>query len=278
MVIFMNGRYLPEHEAKIGLLEPGLLFGFGLFETVRAYRGRIFAADLHWERLLSAARELNLRVRLSPDQITETCQELLSKNTQVDGAIRVSLYKGRDDEIIALHLRKDWTYPATLYDVGAKVVIGPYPINEKSPLTGLKTTNRLPNFLAFQAAREQQALEGLLKNTSGRIAEGSRSNIFWVKDDLVQTPSLAEGGLDGVTRRKVITCAERAGLLVREQGLTEKDLAQADEAFITSTLLTVMPIVKIGDAAIGDGRPGEVSNRLLQEFEKKVTEEIGSVS
>lgn len=274
MVFFLNGRFVSETEAHMALLEPGLLFGFGLFETVRAYRGRILAADAHWARLLNGADKLGLRLRQSKDELTGIGHDLLEHNKQKDAAIRISLYKGIDEDILEMHLRTDWFYPPNLYKEGVKVILGPHPINEKSRLTSLKTTNRIPNVLASQAAKRHNALEGLLLNTEGRIAEGSRSNIFWVERDTLMTPPLSDGCLDGVTRRKTIELARELGVSIREQSLTPDELAQANEAFLTSTLLMVMPIAESGTSRIATGRPGVITKSVLDAFKKRLDADL----
>ena len=272
--VYLNNKFLDLEEAKISVLEPGLLFGFGLFETVRAYKGKLFRAEAHWRRLYSGAAKLGLKPRLSPSDLTLTCHELLAQNNQEEAAVRVSLYKGKNEDILAIHLRNDWSYPPDIYKTGAKVIVGAYSLNEKTPLYPLKTTSRLFNALTHKEADIKGALEGLILNTKGKIAEGSRSNIFWVKNETLCTPPLSDGGLAGVTRSIVLTLAQENNIATREVSVTPKEITETDEVFLTSTLLEVVPINAIDETTVGKFCPGPVTTLLHSSFRDLVTSEM----
>jgi len=273
--VYLNNEFLKTEEAKISVLEPGLLFGFGLFETIRAHKSKLFRPEAHWRRLYSGAAKLGLIPGLSPSDLTAVCHELLQRNQQKEAAVRVSLYKGIKEDVLVVHLRDDWFYPPELYQTGVKIIVGAYPLNEKSPLYPLKTTSRLTNALTHKEAETKGALEGLILNTEGKIAEGSRSNIFWVKDGGVYTPPLSDGGLAGVTRKIVFELARENRINAKEKSVTPVELTQADEVFLTSTLLEVMPINMVDEKKIGEACPGPATTLLHSSFRKLVSKEMG---
>ncbi|MFQ5575207.1 MAG: aminotransferase class IV [Terriglobia bacterium] len=276
--VYINGEYVDAAEARVAATEPGLLFGFGLFETVRAYGGQLFRPEEHWQRLYRGAEALGLAPGLEPPALTATCHKLLVKSGQLDSAVRVSVYKGSDTDILVIHLRSDWHYPSELYRVGAHVAVGRHRLNHKTPTAPLKTTSRLLNALTDAEAKKVGALEGLLLNVDGEVAEGSRSNIFWGEGDVLSTPPLSTGCLAGVTRRIVLGLAETKGIRVNEKVTDADGLKRADEAFLSSTLLEVMPIQKIDGTPVRGACPGRLTMILRQAFRELVIDEMGGPS
>ena len=275
--IFLNGRLVPEHEAKISVFDHGLLYGDGVFEGIRSYGGRVFRMDEHIDRLYDSARAILLEIPMTRDEMIAAVNETLKANEIVDGYVRLVVTRGvgtlglgpdRCDNpqvfIIAASLE---LYPDEYYENGLEIVTSSVIRNHPAALDPrIKSLNYLNNIMAKIEALQAGCVEALMLNHKGEVAECTADNVFVVKDGSLATPPLDAGVLAGVTRGAVLELAERAGIPSREIPLTKHDVYIADEVFLTGTAAEVVPVVKIDGRVIGDGKPGPITVQLEENF------------
>jgi branched-chain amino acid aminotransferase len=278
-----NGRIARASEVAISPLDHGVLYGDGLFETMRAYGGRVFRLDAHLERLATSAPVLRLELPWTAAELRAAVEQALAANALTDAYLRLTVLRGvgppgpdpalcREPHyfVVARALKP---YPERCYAEGAAAVVATTRQNEGSPLARVKSLSYLNHVLARVEAREAGADEALLLNGRGELAEGASSNLFVVREGTLVTPPEESGCLPGIARAVVLEVAPRLGLAVALRPLLLPELLGADEAFLTNSLMEVMPLSRVGDRPIGRGRPGAVTARLAAAYRALVDEE-----
>jgi branched-chain amino acid aminotransferase group I len=253
-IVFLNGKFLSIKEAKLPVVSPGFLYGFGLFETMRAYNNRIVYFDKHLERLKKSTRLLDMRCPYSLAKFKEIIYEAVKINGLRDAYVRLTLWKcerGTDTLIIA---KKYQPYSSRKYDKGFRACISSFRQNGHSFLAQLKTTNYLLYRLAYAKAREKGFDEAIILNNKGYIAEASRSNLFLIKAQELFTPSLECSCLNGITRRVIFDLAKKYNIKAYKGDFSILDLYACDEVFLTNSLMGIMPLVSVEERRIGRGR------------------------
>jgi branched-chain amino acid aminotransferase len=262
-------------DAKVSVLDHGLLYGDGVFEGIRYYASTPFLLAEHLRRLRSSARCLELRIPASDDELTALCREGIERFGETDGYQRLIVTRGRGMLGVSAHTCEHPTvilivatlalYPAELYERGVDVITSS--LRRATPDSvppQIKSLNYLTSVLAAAEARARGAHEALLLNSAGEIAECSADNIFLVSRGRVFTPPVAHGGLEGITREHVISLLRADGVPVDERAVVISDAWTADEAFLTGTGAEIVPIARV------DGRPltapGPVTRRVAQLF------------
>jgi branched-chain amino acid aminotransferase len=258
MYVYLNGKIVPSKEAVVSVFDHGFLYGDGIYETMRVYDGVVFKLDEHLGRLFRSASLIGLTIPFDTDHLKIAVYETLIANTLRNAYVRLTVSRGRgpvglDPElcseptfvIIAQELKE---YPRAFYENGLTVTISETRRNLKEAINPrIKSLNFLNNILAKIEAKKSGAYEALMLNARGKLTEGTISNLFFLKDGIVCTPSLACGILDGITRGIVIELAGREGLNVKEGAFTKTDLYSAEEVFLTNTTMEVMPVSKVDD-------------------------------
>jgi branched-chain amino acid aminotransferase len=257
------------------------LHGAGLFETIRAEHGRVFRLDQHLERLgRSAAKLLTpLPEGVLPD--ARTLDELLQRNALDSARIRLTVTAGqlRSDQeddtgpTIVATASPLSGYPAQLYDQGVSVVVCSYRTSESDPTAGHKTTSYFPRLLGLREAQQARCTEAIWFTTSKHLAEGCISNVFVVRGGVIKTPPLDTPVLPGIARRIVLDIAKECSLKAEETPLGIDDLLDAQEVFLTNSMMQVMPVIRVELRDIGGARVGEVTRRLLLEYRKVIEKE-----
>ncbi|MDI6857022.1 MAG: aminotransferase class IV [Dehalococcoidia bacterium] len=266
-------------EAVVWAFDRGLLHGYGLFETMRSYGGRVFRLEQHYRRLTEGASTIRLELPLSLEELRSAIDALLERNVLPDARIRLTVTAGPVPEAgearptIMLFATPLTDYPPELYERGMSAVTSAIRRNEMSPLSGVKSLNYLDNLLAREEALRRGADHAILLNTRGLVAEGSSSNVFVVDGETLLTPDLASGALPGITRAVVIEIAPQAGLAVRETRMAPETLSGAEEAFLTGSVMGVMPLTRLDGAPIGSGRPGPKTALLRRLYSDLVERE-----
>lgn len=293
-IVNINGRIVDGKDAVVSVFDHGFLYGEGVYEVLRTYRGEPFLLDRHLRRLRRSAQAIAIEPPLDDAafeaRIRDTIGALpVTTVTQPEYYVRIILTRGAGDFgydprtcptptllVIAKPLEGP---PAWYFERGVKVALVSIVRNHPETVNPrIKSNNLLNNALAMQEALRKGAVEGVMKNYRGDLAECSQSNLFIVKDGTVRTPPLEAGVLAGITREFLLEIAPEAGIRVEERTLREQDLVGADEAFITGTTFEVTPVVQVDDHVIGDGRPGPVARRLLQAYRQKAYELTAAVS
>lgn len=281
MLVYVNGKFMPKEEAVVSVFDHGYLYGDGIYETLRAYEGRIFLLGKHLARLKQSADAISLHLPLSIEKIGDALRESLTVNKLREAYLRIQVSRGAGDigldpalcpapsMVIITKPFKD--YPAELYEKGVALsIVG---IRRNHPLSlnpAIKSTNFLNNILAKIESLKAGAYEGILLNWEGYVAEGTISNIFLVKKGVLYTPSLETGILEGVTRNLVMHLARKERITVKEALLKPKELKDADECFITNTTVEVLPVTSVDGAPVGTGAPGVVAKTLLAAYRNEV--------
>lgn len=265
-VIFLNGRFVLSQEAKVSVLEPGFLCGWGLFETMRAYRGRIVYLGEHLKRLKNSCRLIKMECPYSVVKLKRIIEKTVKFSNFKDAYVRLTLWKSEKGTKTLIVSRRYRPYSFQKYRRGFRLTISRFRQNEDSMLAAIKTTSRLWHEISFKEAKDRSFDEALILNTKGYIAEASRGNIFLVRGNTLFTPALKCGCLEGITRKAVFALAKRQKIKVYEGNLTAADLYQADEAFLTNSLMGIMPLVALEKKLIGRGRPGRLTQFLMRGY------------
>ena len=285
MLVYVNGHFVPQDEARVSVYDHGYLYGDGIYETMRAYGGKIFLLKRHLSRLKRSADAIALALPLPLEKIGDALIEALTVNKLREAYIRIQVSRGTGEigldpalclaptMVILVKPFKD--YPPELYRDGVAVAV----VNTRRnhPLAqdpSIKSTNFLNNILAKIESLKANAYEGIMLNWKGYVAEGTISNIFTVKKDVLHTPHLDTGILEGITRDLVLSLAKRLQVPVKEAMLRPRDLLRADECFITNTTLEIMPVTIVDGQRIGSGRPGPVTMKLLNAYRNEVQQHV----
>ena len=276
-VVQVNGRFVPAPRAQISVFDRGLLYGDGLFETLRAYRGRPFALPEHLARLQASADFLGFAVPRRPWQ--RDIASLLKRNglLTTDAWVRITVTRGAGlrglmpparprPAIIAMAGRLDPAI-ARAQRFGARVALIPFA--RHGFLAEHKVLSYLPGVLGKVMAARHEAFEGLFVNAAGYITEGTTTNVFAWRGKRLLTPPI-EGILPGITRRMILELGVAEGLRVVEHPLTTDGLLNADEAFLTSSLAEIVPITSVNVRMIGNGSVGPCTRRLHQLYRQTV--------
>ena len=277
--VFLNGRFVERGEAAVPALDRGLLYGYGLFETMRSYGGRVFRLEEHYRRLVEGAAVLDLPPAFTLDDLRVAVDALLESNGLADAYLRLTVTAGPTPDdggaspSVLLVARPLSGYPPDLYQRGMAAVTSTTRRNEASPLSRVKSLNYLDNLLAREEARRRGADEAILLNTRGLVAEGSASNVFLVSSEGLLTPSIESGALPGITRATVIELAREAGIACLEDEIEAATFAGAAEAFLTNSIMEVMPLTRIDGRAVGGGGPGPTTMAISRLYDQAVARE-----
>ncbi len=289
-IVYLNGSLVPRSQAHISVFDQGFLYGYGLFETMRAYRGKIFLLERHLKRLLGSAELIGLGPGLAEADLGRACRDTLGASGLREARLRLTVSRGEADAFPGANAGRAPTVlvtagsytplPAGAYHQGFKAGVSSLRRCRRSLVSGIKSANYLVNLLAKMEAGAAGLDEALLLNEAGLVAEGSASNIFFVKDADLLTPSLESGILPGITREAVIELADRLGIRVTGADVSPDGLRQFDEAFLTNSVIEIMPLVSVRDEAgriitIGSGKPGRVTQKLQAAYREMVAEHCG---
>jgi len=281
MWIYLNDRFVRDHEAVVSVFDHGFLYGDGVFETMRSYGPRLFMRDHHLARLFQSADAIGLRVPIPLARWTDILHEAMVRNEvgtdQRDAYLRITVSRGVGDigldpalcsSPTVVVMTKRLIPPAShLYEQGVVVMVASITRNLPSALPPRsKSTNFLNNILAKREAIAANAFDSLLLNWEGHLTEGTTSNLFFIRNGRLNTPALDCGLLDGITRQVVMQLAKELHLPIEEGYFTVDQLHQADECFLTNTSMEIMPVVGIGDKQVGSGAPGPLTRELRARF------------
>jgi branched-chain amino acid aminotransferase len=285
-IIYLDGRLIPRSKAKLSPFDHGFLYGYGLFETVRAYQGHIFHLDRHLSRLRRSAESIGLAKRLTSFDLEAAFTKTLDANKLKDARLRLTVSAGEGDmtpdpstcsnPTVLITARNLVPLPPEKYESGFKAALSPLHRNSQSPLSRLKSTCYMENTLARMAARAAGCDEAILLNEQGYLAEGSTTNIFLAINGELITPSLESGVLPGITREVVLEIARASNIKTLERQVELKELIEAEEAFMTNSILELMPLTWFEGKPISTGKPGKLSKDLLADYRELVHEAMVS--
>ncbi|MCJ7744564.1 MAG: aminotransferase class IV [Dehalococcoidales bacterium] len=277
-IVYLNGSLIPRSQARISALDYGFLYGFGLFETMRAYEGQVFRLDRHLNRLVYSAEVLGLPIGVT--DLKSAVMATIQANQLGDARVRITISIGEggivpdpntcDKPTVLILAGHYQPYPEQVYEKGFRAIVSSIRRNSQSPLSRLKSANYLESILARQEARAAGIDEALCLNEKGLLAEASMSNIFLVTNGILRTPGQESGILPGITREVVLELASPLGINTLEHDIRLDELFQAQEASLTNSLMEIMPLTEIDGKPIGSGRPGPLTKRLAMAYKKLV--------
>jgi len=273
----IDGSVVPATEARVSVLDNGFTFGDSVYETLRTYGGRPFELTRHLRRLRASAGRLAIDIPLGNDALKGRLDALLARAGNPESYIRMIVTRGVGDisyhfervqgPTIVMAVKPFEPLPDEDYRNGVRAALVSVRRNAPGALDpAIKSCNLLNNILAVREAQARGAVEALMLNAAGEVAEGASSNVFVVKGGVVRTPPLDAGILAGITREVLLELSAGVGVPAREESLSTEDLLAADEVFITSSLKEITPVTDVDGHRVGDGRPGLVTRRLLQAF------------
>ena len=277
-IVYINGELVERTEARVSAFDRGLLYGYGLFETMRSYGGRVFRIDRHLSRLMRSAEMLAIDTALDAAELGRAVYDTVSANKLDDARIRLTVTAGEGERSLSPPTSGSLTImvvaerlelpKSTAYKNGIRAAIVGGRRNSQSPLSGLKAIGYLESLLARSQAAAAGADEAVMLNERGLVAECSTSNIFIVASGRLLTPSVESGILPGITRDVIMELASGLGVEASECDVAVADLFNAGEAFITNSVIEVLPVVEVDDRPIGPGKPGEVTGRLSRAYKE----------
>lgn len=275
-VVWLNGELVDEAEARISPFDHGLLVGDGVFETLTTFRGVPFAWSRHYRRLANSAAGLGFEP--PPSRVLlEAAEAVVATNEFDEARVRITVTSGpgplgsdRGDEGVTALVSATRPKP---FDPTIDVVVVPWPRNERGALTGLKTTSYAENARAIEYAKARGAGEAIFANTRGHLCEGTGTNVYVVRGGRLETPPLSSGCLDGITRQLLLELCHEVGIDVGEDDLPLAALAEAEEAFISSSTRGAHPIAHVDGRALPVA-PGPVTEKLMAAYAELVERDL----
>ena len=276
-IAWVNGKLLPPEQPAISALDGGFMYGEGLFETMRAYGGRVFRLAQHLERLVIAAAELSFTPPTG-QELSRGVEEALAAGELPDATVRLTVtpgIAGSPKPTVVVIVRPLALPPADLYESGCIAVSVAAAQAPGSVLRRIKSLNYLDKLLAQRTASQRGAHEAILVDPDGCVIEGAMRNVFAVFGDEVVTPPLSRGFLPGITRQTVLEIAGAKDTRCRERDVPLRELYTADECFLTSSLAEILPVRSVDGNAMRGGAPGPTTAYLARGYRERVAREIG---
>ena len=278
--VYLNGDFIKAEEAMVSVFDQGLLYGDGIFESFRSIGERIYQFPQHYQRLLQSAAALCYPRTFTQQKLEAILMELRARNNLNDAYYRITITRGKGQVGFQRELENDLTclvigrefqaVDSAFYQQGIQLRVAQTRRNAPEAISPkIKSISNLNSLLGRLEARAAGAFEVIMLNNKDHICEGAASNIFWVKDKWVFTPDASTGLLEGVTRSTIMRlCEESLNLRVITGEFKLQDLKFADEVFITSTSLEVMPVVKVDNFTVNQGLVGPVAHHLRDELHR----------
>jgi len=285
MLIYLNGKMVDKDKAVISVFDHGLLYGDGVFEGIRSYDSLVFKLKEHIDRLYRSAEAIELNISMAKADMIKAVVETLKINGLKDAYIRLVVTRGPGDlgldprkckvPTVFIITDKISLYPKEFYRDGLAIITAKTRRNLTTALSPkIKSLNYLNNILAKIDAIKAGTEEAIMLTYNDYVAECTGDNIFIVSGGKLVTPPADVGALEGITRDAVIELAGKMGIGFAEQMIKIEDVYAATEVFLTGTAAEIIPVTTIDKRPIKDGKPGEITRRLMEEF-KKITKVSG---
>lgn len=288
MQIFLNGRFVPEEQAVVSVLDRSFLYGDGLFETMLVLNGKPFRWDQHLERLARGAEFLKIKIPFKAAELRDFVAELVSVNSVCDALLRLTLSRGVGPRGYSPKGAESATVVMSLHPLAAPIcdtegrisapdrrwnlITSSFRLPAGEAVAQFKTCNKLTQIMARMEADAAGADEALLLNTNGQVVEASTSNLFWIERDTVCTPPLASGILAGVTRAVVLDVCRTLRLEFRETETSLEQLKRAQGVFLSLSSLGVVEAAELDQTPLTSS---PLVARIRSEYWKLVQQEVG---
>lgn len=269
-MIYLNGKFVSQSDAKIESNDRGFLLSDGIFETMRVYDGEVACISDHYERLKKSAKFLDIPFSMTYQELNAIVSQLLEK-CELKGknaSVRLTLTRGTGPRGLLPPENVNPTLMLTAFPLASnvvkpfKVIVSEVRRNEFSPLSNIKSLCYLDNIIARRNAAKNGADECIMLNTKGNIACASVANVFIVTEKGVITPPLEDGVLPGITRKMVIAICKANNIPVFEEPISEANLLKAKEVFFTNRLIEIQPVFQVNNTLINNGKVGEKTSML----------------
>lgn len=282
--VYINGLFTSLCNAKVSIQDRGFCYGDGLFETLRASKGKIFRLEQHVDRLLKSLPQIFIDLPMTPHELMAVTQDTLARNNYKEAIIRLTVTRGDTQSNIqvdpdspptlVVDIRAFTPLPKTAYKKGVKIKL----FQERASLTSgldqrLKSCNYLSNILIRELSNRKDFMEGVVVDPDFGVTEGTTSNVFIVRQGVLKTPPASPYVLKGITRQVVLEIAREHKIPFLEERITLENLLKADEVFITNTGIEIVPVTRIDSQAIGNKKPGILTGFFHDEFLKCVEAE-----
>ncbi len=276
-VVNLNGQVGKPEDVKISVLDRGFLLGDSVYEVTRTHNGVPLFLEEHLDRLWNSAGLIGLPVLISRPELKNEINKTLKALNCQNAYFRIVLTRGESDvgldpgEAINNNLviiaREEKEKPQWWYSQGVSLIIAQVQRNSVEAMDpNIKSGNYLNNVMAYLQAKESKAYDALMLNAKGQLTEGTTNNIWIVKKSKLMTPPVSSGLLRGITREAVLKIANEQKIECSENNFYPADLFAADEAFITSSTREIVPVTKVDNKEIGNGKPGKMTLELLQHY------------
>jgi branched-chain amino acid aminotransferase len=282
MIVFLNGKFVPEEQALVSVFDRSFLYGDGLFETILVGNGALFRWPQHLDRLWQGAAFLGINPPYDRNELTETASILIRENRLFDGLLRLTLSRGVG---LRGYSPRGADSPTLVMTLSPRVDVPPngllswrlktssFRLPADQPLAQFKNCNKLPQILARAEAEQAEADEALLCNTNGFVVEGASSNLFWIEQGAVCTPPLASGILSGVTRLVVLELCRGLNLQALERNITASRLLDADGVFLSLSSFGIIQGASLDGQAL---RQSLLTQRIHAAYLERVRCETGA--
>jgi len=278
--VFLNGELVDAGKASVSVSDSGLLYGAGLFETMRTRNGKVFALKDHLDRLFFSAKTLSIDIGCDKEYIADAIGKVLRANGLKDARMRLTVTGGSMSQsaedrksTLLITAAKLAAYPPEYYRKGVMVLLCPYRQNPNDPTCGHKVTSYFPRMMGLKFAHEKGAAEALWFTTDNRLAEGCISYVFLVKDSVLYTPPVSTPVLAGVARKAVCRIAVDNSIELVEKDLYIDDVLSAEEIFLTNAIMQVMPVNSVEKHTVSEGKIGPMAKKLKKSFDELVARE-----
>ncbi len=277
---FLNDSLIDLDEARVSVTDSGLLYGAGLFETMRSRNGVVFRLADHLDRLFFSAQALSIIHSYGKEHVRAATDALLKANGLADARLRLTLTGGplaqseeQRQATLVITATEFKPYPSDYYRTGVMVILCPFRQNTTDPTYGHQTTSFLPCLLALNLARQRRAAEALWFTQDNRLANGCLSSVFLVKNSILYVPPMEAPALADPARRVIRELAQQQSIELSEKDLYIADVLEADEIFLANVVMEVLPVVGVERHTVGEGRVGPVTQRLSEAFAQTIEQE-----
>ncbi len=290
-IVYLNGSLVPRSKAHISISDHGFLYGYGLFQTMRAYHGQLFLLDRHVKRLKEAAQVIGMGQKIAGLDLEKACADTVKINGLDDARVRLTVTNGEGTALpwvdaggapTVLVTAVPYTpYTQEKYEEGFKVGIASVRRTRQSVVSTMKSINYLLNVMARMETAQRGMDEALLLNEDGYLAEGGGSNVFFVRSGRLVTPAPNSGIIPGITREVVMELAAGLGIGLSEGTVGKPIFKQCEEAFMTNALIEIMPVTSMSDETgqsipVGGGKAGDITRQLMQAYREMVEKATGT--
>lgn len=277
--VYLNDQFVQQNEISEIILDRGLFFGDGVFESMRVFKGKAIGIKHHIERLFQGLDVLQIEHAWAIEQIEKITLEVAKQTGFEDCYVRIMVTRGKwmgsvppmipSKPNLMIICKKFLPFKPELYEKGFRTLTLNTRRNETSPLSQIKSLNYLDNILGRMQALEKGYDEGIFLNTRCLLTEGTASNLFLLQDNLLLTPPLEDGVLGGVTRKIILQSAASLGLKTQIRSLLPEEILESDEAFLTNSSMGIIPWVQSDNKIIGKD-PARKGTRKIREFYEQI--------